>query len=321
MFRPTLWLRNRHLQTLYAPLFRRQPQPRVEIERFELEDGDFVECYWHHHTPRDTRPIVILFHGLAGSFSSPYIQGVMRALDAKGLASVLMHFRGTSGIPNRLPRSYHSGDTADAKAWIDHLHTTYPDNPLHAVGYSIGGNMLLKLLGEERSLTPLRTAVSISAPLELDIAAKTINQGFAKLYQSHLLAPLKKSLWEKYQQFDMERLLNQPQRAIASIRTIYDFDEYYTAPIHGFASARAYYQQCSAKAYLRTIAIPTLLIHALDDPFMTPAVLPTQEETSPTLKLLISEHGGHVGFVAQTPWRPHYWLEHTIADYLSRSTR
>jgi len=321
MFNPSFWFKNRHLQTLYAPLFRRQISPQVEIEPFELPDGDFVECYWHQHPPRDNRPIVTLFHGLAGSFASPYIQGVMRTLHAKGFASVLMHFRGCAGKPNRLPRSYHSGDTADARAWIDYLSVKYPHSPLHAVGYSIGGNMLLKLLGEDQASTPLISAVSISAPLDLAISAKAINQGFAKRYQNHLLTPLKTTLLEKYQQFDMHALLGVDEHQIKAIKTIEAFDECYTAPINGFASAQAYYQQCSAKQFLRTIIIPTLIIHALDDPFMTPDIVPQEHELSNSVALALSPHGGHVGFVEGTPLAPHYWLEHKIANYLSRSTR
>ena len=183
-FKPKFPLQNRHLQTLYAPLFRKQQTPKIKIERFELNDGDFVESYWYKSKPTDDRPIVTLFHGLAGSFSSPYIQGVMKALEKQGLASVLMHFRGCSGKENLLPRSYHSGDTADAKAWIEHLEKNYPHAPLYAVGYSIGGNMLLKLLAEEGKKSPLKSAVSVSAPMDLDITAKAINRGFSKTLPS-----------------------------------------------------------------------------------------------------------------------------------------
>ncbi len=321
MFKPNPLLKNRHLQTLYAPLFRKQIAPKVEIERFELKDGDFVESYWHQQKPLDNRPIVILFHGLAGSFDSPYIQGVMRSLESKGFASVLMHFRGCSGKPNLLPRSYHSGDTADARAWIDYLSVKYKRSPLHAVGYSIGGNMLLKLLGEDKENSPLRSAVSVSAPLDLEITAKAINRGLSKRYQAHLLNPLKVTLLEKYKVFDMRNLLGVDEKRIEAIQTIEEFDELYTAPINGFDSAQDYYHQCSAKQFLKKIAIPTLIIHALDDPFMTPEILPQHHELSESIELALYPHGGHVGFVEGSLISPHYWLEHKIADYFSRSTR
>ena len=322
MFKTQGILKNRHIQTLYAPLFRKQTTPKVEVERFELNDGDFVDCYWHKQKPNDTRPIVTLFHGLAGSFDSPYIQGLMRALDKRGFASVLMHFRGCSKEENRLPRAYHSGDTADAKAWINHLHTNNPNTPLYAVGYSIGGNMLLKLLGEEGENTPLKSAVSVSAPIDLDICAKVINRGFSKLYQAHLLKALKVTLLKKYDKFDMKSLLNMSKEEVKKIKTIEEFDERYTAPINGFLSAADYYEKCSAKQFLKSIEIPTRIIHALDDPFMTPDVLPqTDEEMSSSITLEVSKHGGHVGFVEGNCFQPKYWLEETIADYFSEKIR
>ena len=320
MFKPPLTLKNRHLQTLYAPIFRKPATPKIEIEHFNLADGDFVEAYWYKNKPIDNRPIVTLFHGLAGSFYSHYIQGIMIALDKKGFASVLMHFRGCSGKPNRLPRSYHSGDTVDAKAWIDYLTVKYKDSDLHAVGYSIGGNMLLKLLGEEKNRTPLKSAVSVSAPLDLDITAKRINQGFSKRYQRHLLEPLKKTLLEKFNRYDMEKILNRSRDEIKNIKTIEEFDEFYTAPINGFGTAENYYKRCSAKQFLKDIKIPTLIIHALDDPFMTPKILPKEEELSKHITMSISEHGGHVGFVNGTLLKPKYWLEEHIVEYLLKQS-
>jgi hypothetical protein len=317
MFQPSLLLKNKHLQTLYAPLFRKQTAPKVEIERFNLPDGDFVECYWHNEKSTDEqRSIVTLFHGLAGSFASPYIQGIMNALEKKGFASVLMHFRGCSGKENLLPRSYHSGDTADAKAWLEHLQEKYPNSALHAVGYSIGGNMLLKLLGEEGDESLLSSAVSVSAPMDLDITAKAINRGFSKLYQAHLLKPLKQTLLKKYEQFDMLELLGVDEERIKNIKTIEEFDEVYTAPINGFKSAKDYYEKCSSKQFLKHIHVPTLIIHALDDPFMTPDILPNKkEEVSNFIEMKLSIDGGHVGFVGGGVLTPYYWLESVIVDY------
>lgn len=321
MFKPKFTLKNRHIQTLYAPLFRKQITPKVEVERFDLNDGDFVECYWYKNKPIDNRSIVTLFHGLAGSFSSHYIQGVMRTLEEKGFASVLMHFRGCSAKENLLPRSYHSGDTADAKAWINHLTKNYPNSSIHAVGYSIGGNMLLKLLGEEGENTPLKSAISVSAPMDLDITAKAINKGFSKLYQAYLLKALKLTLIEKYKKFDMEVLLNMNVEDVKKIKTIEEFDERYTAPINGFSSATDYYEKCSAKQYLKSIKIPTLIIHALDDPFMTKEILPKQsDEVSTSVTLELSKYGGHVGFVSGKGCKPNYWLEERIASYFSQKT-
>jgi len=321
MFNPSFPLNNKHLQTLYAPLFRKQAKPKVEKERFNLADGDFVECYWLNEKPKDERPIVILFHGLAGSFESPYIQGVMRALAKEGFASVLMHFRGCSGKPNLLPRSYHSGDTADAKAWIEHLHENYPQSSLYAVGYSIGGNMLLKLLGEEREKTLIKAAISVSAPMDLAVCAEVITKGFSRNYEKHLLKPLQATLEKKFETHEMSQLLKLKKEEIANIETIKAFDEHYTAPMHGFNSAEEYYQKCSAKQFLKDIATPTLIIHALDDPFMDERVLPTKEEMASCVTLELTQHGGHVGFVSGGLFKPKYWLEERIVEWFLEKHR
>ncbi|MCU7940908.1 MAG: alpha/beta fold hydrolase [gamma proteobacterium symbiont of Bathyaustriella thionipta] len=202
-FKPAHGLKHRHFQTIFPTLFRKQLRPEIKIEHFELSDGDFVECYWHHPPiPASAKPIVILFHGLEGSFESPYIQGIMNALNKAGFSSVLMHFRGCSGKMNRLPRSYHSGDTADAKEWIKSLQQRYPNNPLFSIGFSLGGNMLLKLLGEwgqsPLQSSPFCAAVSVSAPLQLEICSHRMNRGFSRFYQYLLLKALKCSLLKKY---------------------------------------------------------------------------------------------------------------------------
>jgi len=316
LFSPPFLLKNRHIQTLYAPFFRKQQSRlKFEIECFKLDDGDFVECYWHNAKPTDKRPIVTLFHGLAGSYKSPYILGLMNALEKAGFASVVMHFRGCSGKENLLPRSYHSGDTSDAKAWIEYLNITYKTNPLHAVGFSIGGNMLLKLLGEERKKSLLVSAISVSAPMDLAVCAEVISKGFASSYESYLLKPLKTTLRKKFSTFEMKSLLKLKKEEIENIKTIEEFDQHYTAPMHGFNSAQEYYKKCSSKQFLKHISIPTLIIHALDDPFMDKRVLPTQNELSSSVTLELSPHGGHVGFVTGSLFKPNYWLEERIVQY------
>ena len=305
-------MRNRHIQTLFASFFRKDRLQKVVNEEFTLLDGDFVEIVWNQEKPKAKRPIVVLFHGLAGSVHSPYIVGLMKALHAKGYACVLMHFRGCGQKENLKQRAYHSGDTADAKAWIEHLNSTYPNNPLHAVGFSIGGNMLLKLLGEWQEQTPLRSAVSVSAPMRLDICADTIEKGFAKVYQEYLLKPLKKSLLAKYKKFNMQELIGIDEQRVKEIKTVREFDELYTASMHGFASSKDYYERCSARQFLKGIRIPTLIIHALDDPFMTPEILPNSDEVSEFVTLDISPCGGHVGFVGGL-FGVEYWLEERLS--------
>jgi len=318
-FEPSFWLANNHLQTVYATLFRESIPLVTENEIFELSDGDFVECYWlDKPNPEEHKPIVVLFHGLEGSFQSPYIQGMMQTLQAHGYTCVLMHFRGCSGKKNRLPRSYHSGDTSDAKAWLTHLRATFSSSALYAVGYSLGANMLLKLLGEYGNQSPLQAAVAISAPMLLDNSADTINKGFARIYQRRLLNTLKSKLLEKYQQHDMEKLLGKTSAQVEQISTIREFDEIYTSKINGFAGAQDYYDKSSAKQYLGSITTQTLIIHALDDPFMTPAVLPNADEISAAIELEIHQHGGHVGFVTGRSFKPEYFLEQRVMAFLEQ---
>ena len=313
-FTPAFGLANRHIQTLFSTLFRKQVAPTVHIEKFELSDEDFVECYWSS-VPIDSRPIVVLFHGLTGSFQSSYIQGAMNLLSQNDFHIVLMHFRGCSGKDNLLPRSYHSGDTSDAREFISYLNKQYPNNQIFAVGYSLGANMLLKLLGEQETTLNIKAAISVSAPLQLDICANRMNRGFSKFYQYRLMKDLKKTLLRKYKKHDMKKLIGIDEDEVKKLKNFWEFDVAYTAPIHGFKSAQDYYTKSSAKQYLKDIKTDTLLIQALDDPFMSPAVLPQKEEISDKLSLELYKHGGHVGFISGTIFKPQYWLEQRILSY------
>ncbi len=315
-FTPRGILKNPHLQTLLPTLLNHTDATILKKERFELPDSDFVDCYWHTFPEeRHKSPIITLFHGLAGSWRSPYIRRAMRMLGNLGYSVVLMHFRGCSGSPNRLPCSYHSGDTADAKIWLEALNRRYPTHPLYGVGYSLGANMLLKLLGEWQESTLLQKAVAVSAPMQLDLCADRMNQGFSRLYQKHLLHHLKRDLLQKYDRFDMERIIGLKRAEVHKLNSFWEFDDAYTAPVHGFANAAEYYQQSSARQYLRMITIPTTIIHALDDPFMTPDVLPHTSELAPSVDLKIFDY---VGFVEGSIHGPHYRLEALIADALSK---
>ena len=321
-FQAPFGLQNRHIQTVYASLFRKVEKFTVEKERFTLNDGDFVDAYWYkitNHTPKT--PIVILFHGLTGSFESPYIQGAMQALHKAGFTSVIMHFRGCSGEDNRKARSYHSGDTEDARAFIDSVKKRYPDAQCFAVGYSLGANMLLKLLGEDQYKTVLDAAIAVSAPMLLDHCADRMTKGFSRYYQRRLLKDLNKALKEKYKKHPMEQLIGLKEEDIDKLKNFWEFDEAYTAKINGFASAEDYYTKSSSKQYLKKITIPTLIIHAKDDPFMTKAVIPSKEEISKSVQLEISENGGHVGFVSGSLFHPRYWLDERIVEYFQEKRR
>jgi len=316
-FQASFLLKNPHIQTIYASLFRKDMHLEFEKERFSLSDGDFVDAYWYkvkEHTA--STPIAILFHGLAGSYKSPYIQGVVKSLNQEGISAVLMHFRGCSGEDNCMARSYHSGDTTDAKEFIYSVAKHYPHAMLFGVGYSLGANMLLKLLAEEKKNIPLKAAVAVSAPMLLDVCADKMNRGFSRFYQKRLLNDLRIALNKKYEKHDMEKLLDLKKEDIPKLTNFWEFDEAYTSKINGFKSAQDYYTKSSSKQYLKDIQCETLIIHSKDDPFMTPEVIPNKDEVSKSVTLEILEHGGHVGFVSGSIFKPEYWLEKRITNFI-----
>ena len=315
-FKPSYLLKNKHIQTVYASLFRKLPNLNFRVEIFTLSDGDFVDCYYYFKHAEDSK-LVVLFHGLAGSYKSPYIQGTIEKLSQNGFNCVLMHFRGCSGKPNKLPRSYHSGDTQDAKEFVAFLKTKYKADKLFGVGYSLGANMLLKLLGENKQNCLLDAAVAVSPPMKLDICANSINKGFSKYYQYRLVQELNAMLETKYDLFDMNSFIKLKRNDIKNIKTFWEFDEHYTAPVHGFKSAKDYYAKSSSFGYLKSIKIPTLLIHAEDDPFMSKEIIPTKKDVSEFVQLNIQKHGGHVGFVTGSFFKPRYWMEEKIVSYFT----
>ncbi len=314
-FKPAWWLRNPHLQTIWPVLTRRRrklKQINIERERFELYDGDFVDLDW---VGKDLNgPLVLMLHGFEGSINSHYAKTMLYVISQHGWRGVFMHFRGCSGEPNRYARGYHSGETRDVSNVMAVLREREPDTLMAAIGYSLGGNILLKWLGETGDQNPLKAAVAISVPFELNKASARIQQGFSRFYQWYFLKCLRDRLMQKFQQVPPPTPLN--AELLSDVRTMHDFDDYFTAPLHGFSSADEYYELSSSRQYLKTIAVPTLVLHAKDDPFMTEDVIPTREEISPQVRLEVTENGGHVGFVeGKYPWRPEYWLEKRIPAF------
>lgn len=307
-------LSNKHIQTSYATLFRKAFLKEFEIEEFTLSDGDFIEIFWYNKRS-NPKKIALLFHGLAGAYDSPYIQGTINELSKKDFSCAVVHFRGCGSKDNIKARSYHSGETGDNLEYLTYLHKKHKDAKIYCVGYSLGANMLLKLLGELKQNSFITAAVAVSAPMQLEIAAKVINTGVAKIYQKRLLDDLKKALLRKYEKYDLKKLIDLNKDDLKKITTIREFDERYTAPIHGFSSADDYYKKCSSKQFLKDIQTPTLIIHAKDDPFMSDEVIPKKSEISNYITLDISEKGGHVGFIEGSIFKPRYWLEKRIVAF------
>lgn len=311
-FKPAWWLKNSHFQTIWPVLLRKTVKNLpLSYERLELPDGDFLDLAWLGKGDVG-RPLVIMLHGFEGSIHSHYATNMLKEVGKQGWRGVFMHFRGCSGEPNRLPRSYHSGETTDLAYLVEVLRSREPDTRLAAIGYSLGGNVLLKWLGETGEANPLSAAVAVSVPYELHKAADRIQVGFSRFYQWYFLKGLRQRLNEKFKQVQTPIDIS----IIGKARTIRDFDNGYTAPLHGFDSADHYYAISSSRQYLKNIAVPTLLVHAKDDPFMTKDVLPLPHELSDKVQLEVSETGGHVGFVmGRFPWKPEYWLEKRVPAF------
>jgi len=311
-FHPPWWLRGRHAQTLWPTLGRRRVPLQLTRERLELPDDDFLDLNW---TAGNSGPIVVVFHGLMGSIDSPYARGILKQIHQRGWRGLFVHFRSCSGEPNRKDRFYHSGDTADMAFVIQELQRREPEASIAAVGYSLGGNALLKWLGETGDVNPLAAAVAVSVPFDLQSVADTIHKGFSRTYEKHLIDKLCASVRSKIHGDGYAMPVTEAD--LAKLRTFWEFDEAVTAPLHGFKDARDYYITCSARQFLPHIRRPALILHAKDDPFMTPDVLPESDELSESTQLELSERGGHVGFVhGAFPWTARYWLEERIPEYL-----
>jgi predicted alpha/beta-fold hydrolase len=309
-FRPAWWLPGPHLQTLYPSLLRRRHHLDLTRERVELPDGDFVDLDW---TRGDGRALVVILHGLEGSLESPYTGGILTALREAGYRAVLVYFRGCSGEPNRLARRYHSGDTADLRHVLVHIAARGERQPLAVVGYSLGGNVLLKALGEGVGMESVSAAVAVSVPFDLTRAAHRLEQGFSRIYQRYLLNRLRRSYRAKLPL----PALPVTDEQLDDLDTFRKFDDAVTAPLHGFLDVDDYYGRASSRQYLRSITTPTLILHAEDDPFIPADAIPTEAELGPDVTLELSQHGGHVGFVAgAVPFRARYWLETRICAYM-----
>lgn len=292
-YRAPWWLPGGHLQTIYASLFIRVPPVAYRRERLELADGDFLDFDWVDGIAG--RPALVLFHGLEGNAESPYARDLMAELGRRGWNGAVAHFRGCSGEDNRLPRAYFAGDSADIEHALRHVKSRHPAAPLYAVGVSLGGNALLKWLGETgAAAAPLITrAASVSAPLDLTAAGRALDRGFnRRVYTARFLATLKRKALDKAQRFP--GLLD--ASAVAAATTFREFDTLVTARLHGFRDADDYWLRVSAKPVLRAIAVPTLVINARNDPFLPHAALPAPAEVAPAVTLEQPAAGGHVAF-------------------------
>ncbi len=282
------------MQTLLASKALRPPLPALGRERLELDDGDFLDLA-HGTVAGPARAIVCVYHGLAGGLGSAYARGAIAALARRRLRPQLMFWRGCSGTPNRLARSYHSGCTDDIDRTVRLARERHPGLPVLAVGFSLGANALLKYLGETGDGCPLDAAFAVSPPLVLAVGAAKLDTGAARGYRGHLLTAMRAQHEAKRAAYPGLAL----SAATPALDTFRKFDDALTAPLHGFAGVDDYYERCSARPYLEDIRRPTRILCAEDDPFFTPAILPNEHELAPGTVLEVSTHGGHVGFLGR----------------------
>ncbi len=309
-YRAPIWLPGGDLQTIWAAVLAR---PRVDYrrERWELPDGDFIDLDWVDG--RSGAPLLVLFHGLEGDSDSHYARFLMAAARDRGWRGVVIHFRGCGGEPNRLARAYNAGDSEEMDWVLRRLRREEPGAPLYVAAVSLGGNVLLKWLGEqgEAAASVIDGAVAISAPLDLPAAGAVLDQGFNRVYTARFLRTLKRKALAKLERF--------PEiydgAAVAAARRIRDFDDLVTAPLHGFRDAEEYWRRSASKPHLKSIRLPTLVINARNDPFMPGEVLPVPEEVSDRVLLEFPDGGGHVGFVTGVFPGAYRWLPERVLGF------
>jgi predicted alpha/beta-fold hydrolase len=340
-YRPARFLPGRHLMTVFGPLFRAPPRVALRRERWELPDGDFVDLDFAEPArgpgsaaasatfagpaaPRATlaepsaapgRGTVVVLHGLEGSSSAHYVRGLVAEGLRRGLRAVALNFRGCSGELNRLLRSYHSGETFDLREVVRRLRALEPGRPLLFVGCSLGGNVLVKWLGEEGAAAVACAAVAVSVPFDLALCARTLDGPGAMsfVYRTRFLRTLKRKSLEKAARFPGGF---DPAR-VAAARTLEEFDEALTGPVHGFAGAEDYWAQSSSGPFVARVRVPLLLLSAEDDPFIPAQAIPrAAAAANPLVTLEVHPHGGHLGFVEGTLLHPRYYAERRALDFL-----
>lgn len=327
-FRPAWWLPGGHPQTVWGPLARGRGRVPLGREVLATPDGDELVVDRLEGPPGS--PLLLVLHGLEGSSDSAYVQGLLWLARARGWRGAAMNFRSCARdprrpgrwLPNHRPRLYHSGETGDLDFLVRTLAAREPGTSLCAAGVSLGGNVLLKWLGENPEQGLVRAAAAISAPYDLAAGARHLERGLGRFYTASLLGTLRAKALATARRFPEAAAridLARTRRA----RTFWEFDDAATAPLHGFAGAEDYYERSSCLAYLPRIATSTLCLSAFDDPFLpAEAVERARLAASPAVRLTVTRKGGHVGFVAgSAPWSARYWAEETVVEWLGRWVR
>jgi len=320
-YSPAPWLPGPHAMTIFGAVLWPRPWPRAVRERWELPDGDFVDVD-RVAGPTPDAPLLVVCHGLEASSRASYVRGLVALAVDQGMAALAMNFRSCSGEPNRLPRIYHSGETSDLAHVVERAAAERPGRPILLAGFSLGGNVVVKYLGERGEDLPAEVAgaAAISVPFDLSRCAAALDgPGFWNwVYRERFLASLRAKAMGVARRFP-GRL---DPAAIRRIHTFAAFDGEVTAPLHGFASAEDYWRRSSSGPLIAAVRRPLLAISALDDPLVPPASLPLEAaRRNPHVTLLTPPRGGHVGFVSGGPLRPACWAEARAVAFLAGARR
>lgn len=326
IFKPAWWLPEGHSQTLWRK-FTADAVIAHRRERIILADGDFIDLDWHDtaqgartNAPKKSEKIAVLIHGLCGCSSSPYIVALQNQLARKNIASAAVNLRGCSGEENNLARAYHSGVSEDLNEIFLHLESNYPNAEFMFVGYSLGANVLLKWLGETEKQERVTKAVAVSTPFHLDKCSQAMLSGISRFYGSYFVNRLRENFNTKLSSFEGRGLRDEHRKLkqlgdLSGIKSIWEFDDRVTAPLHGFGNAETYYRECSSAQFLKNIRTDTLLIQSKNDPLIPEGALPASGDLSATVQFELTQKGGHVGFVSSGKEN---WLEQRIMQHLTR---
>lgn len=310
-FKPNFWLPSPHFQTIWASKIRYIKPLQTKKEHIELDDGDFLTLFW---SINGNGPIVIIVHGLEGDQNSNNVKAMFCAIKKLGWNSVLILNRNCGGISNRRHRTYHAGETEDLDFVVNLLKKRFPKTPLGVYGYSLGGNILLKWLGEKAEKASINAAGVVSTPFDLASSAYVLNKGFSKIYQRYFVNLLRKSAKRKFRK--IPPLFNPGN--LNDIKTLRDFDEKVTAPLHGFKNANHYYNESSCKNFIKNIRVPTLIINSLDDPFLDKNTFPNVADVPKIVELEYMKKGGHAAFISENLFEKIGWIEDRITNFLKK---
>jgi predicted alpha/beta-fold hydrolase len=345
-YKAPFWLPGGHLQTIFSALLSKSPAIKYRRERWELNDGDFIDVDWADALPENSlipdfnahshdgqlalaetltsrhmdqkKPVIVVFHGLEGNSQSQYAKSLIGAALSRGWHGAVIHFRGCSGEPNRLPRVYYAGDSLEIDTMLARVRSLYPENPIYAVGYSLGGNALLKWLGEfgANSMLNISKAVAVSAPIDLKASAVSLDNGLNRILYTPVfvdsMRPKALALSKRFPGLLDDKRINQA-------KTIHDIDNAVTSVLYGAEDASDYYSKNASKPFLKSITLPTLIINAKNDPFLPPQFLPAVNEVSRSVTLDYQEEGGHVGFYSPLSNNGNSWLPNRIMEFLEEN--